>query len=157
MLYPELKKAYGPYTRQDGRKHMVLVFKNNSKKTISYPKWLMENHIGRRLLSHETVDHKDRDFTNDDINNLQILFKKEHSSLDARRVKPLELSCIWCGNKTFQRPSDFDGNTKQGRAGPFCGPSCRGKYGKAIQMGWDVPKSNRPEKAKREYYKLEKK
>lgn len=79
MLYPLFDKVTGPYTRSDGRKHLCL---NNSKlskgdpnktRTLSYPKALVEVREGRLLADNETADHIDEDFTNDDLNNLQIL------------------------------------------------------------------------------------
>lgn len=79
-LYPFYTKVYGPYTRkEDMRKHIVL---GNGNKyvnlTISYPKALMEIKLGRRLTKNETVDHIDEDFTNDKIDNLQILTREDN-------------------------------------------------------------------------------
>lgn len=79
VLYPAYDKVNGPYARKDGRKHIVL---NNSKlskgdpnklRTLSWPKALVEVREGRLLLDDETADHKDENFTNDDLSNLQIL------------------------------------------------------------------------------------
>ena len=39
---------------------------------------IMENHIGRKLKTKESVHHKDGDYTNNQIENLVILQKKEH-------------------------------------------------------------------------------
>lgn len=49
---------YGPYARSDGRKHMILIDENGFRTTISYPKYLMEQYLGRKLADDETVDHK---------------------------------------------------------------------------------------------------
>jgi hypothetical protein len=61
MYGKEIKKVHGPYTRQqDGRQHVVVVFVDLSKKTISYPKYLMEQKLGRELDPDlETIDHID--------------------------------------------------------------------------------------------------
>ena len=135
---------------------MVLVFKDNSKRTVSYPKWIIENHIGRRLKSNETVDHYDRDYTNDNINNLRVKLKSVHTSEDAIRVKPIEITCIWCGTKALKRATDLDGNAKQGRAGPFCSNKCSGIYGAELQNGRVKPFGKARGKTKREYYQLDK-
>ena len=45
----KVKKVHGPYTRKDGRKHVVTVFEDGSKKTTSYPKWVKEQELGREL------------------------------------------------------------------------------------------------------------
>jgi hypothetical protein len=53
----EIKKVYGPYKRDDGRYHVVVVFVDNKKKIISYPKYQMEQKLGRELDPDlETVD-----------------------------------------------------------------------------------------------------
>src|SRR5580704_15869782 len=46
--------VHGPYLRKDGRKHVVLYWRENDarrRQTISYPKWLMEQHVGRTLTA----------------------------------------------------------------------------------------------------------
>ena len=155
-LYPDLKYVNGPYLRKDGRKHMVLKYKNGKRTSVSYPKWLVEHNIGRRLKDDETIDHHDRDFTNDDLSNLIIKPKGIHVSEDAKRVKLVEITCIWCGEKAHKQGKDLDHNKKLGKAGPFCGRSCAGKYGAAVQNGKPVPNSSRLI-SQREYYHLEKK
>jgi len=67
-----MNKVYGPYTREDGRKH-VIHYDGKTRRTQSYPRYLMEQHLGRELLPNETVDHINEDFTDDRIENLQLL------------------------------------------------------------------------------------
>jgi|GraSoi2013_100cm_1033763.scaffolds.fasta_scaffold18608_2 hypothetical protein len=64
--------VYGPYSRKDERKHVVL-WDGIKTSTVSYPKFLMERKIGRKLEPHETVDHINGNFTDDRPENLQIL------------------------------------------------------------------------------------
>jgi hypothetical protein len=125
-------KVYGPYTRKDGRKIVNIVYDNQRRKTVSYPKYLLGQHLGRELLPHETVDHIDRDFTNDSIDNLQVLTQKEHTALDTRRVDKVEIICIECGKVMKRDARRVRANSKQGKAGPFC-KSCAGRYGASIQ------------------------
>jgi hypothetical protein len=67
-------KVYGPYMRGDGRKHIILYDTELKKRTtLSYPKFLLQKKIGRKLVGDETTDHIDEDFTNDELENLQIL------------------------------------------------------------------------------------
>ena len=40
---------------------------------------IMEKHIGRKLLPHEVVHHKDEDKTNNNISNLEIMTNSDHS------------------------------------------------------------------------------
>lgn len=78
------RSLHGPYKRKDGRKHVILYRQTRDgrqiRKTISYPKLLIECRIGRKLKSHETADHKDEDFTNNRWKNLQILSRSKNAS-----------------------------------------------------------------------------
>ena len=49
MVY-ENCRIYGPYDRnQDNRLTVVVVYPDGRKKTVSYPKYLMETHLERYL------------------------------------------------------------------------------------------------------------
>jgi len=129
LIYPGCK-IYGPYTRKDGRKHIIAIFPNGKRKTVSYPKYLMEQHLGRYLAEDETVDHIDRDFTNDSIENFRILTRSEHSSADTVRVKEQAFECGICGTEFIlfgRKLHDAFHNRKKGSSGPYCGRSCAGK------------------------------
>ena len=157
-LYPEYDSIYGPYIRQDGRKYIIL---NNStahsrskerKRTVSYPKALVESNRGIRLKENETVDHNDRDINNS-RDNLVIRDKAEHSRLDAIRVKTSPVNCVECG--VLFEPSIKQRSIQVGKGapepyGPFCSRSCTGKYGARVQNGGE--KLNRKEIPKIYYY-----
>ena len=66
-------KIYWPYLAKDGRLRIIGVDKNGEKHTISYPKYLLEKHLGRYLERDEQIDHIDGDPLNNELNNLQIL------------------------------------------------------------------------------------
>ena len=132
-------KIYGPYTRKDGRKHVILYDPETQKRTtVSYPKYLMEQHLGRKLGPDETVDHKDDDFTNDSLDNLQILTRVENIK-KAARLRPAEIldfKCSICNiNFTLDAPTYRHNQVNNNRAGPFCSRSCAGKYSTSIQYG----------------------
>lgn len=121
-------KIYGPYLRKDGRKHVVIVKDDGTKVTQSYPRLLMEQHLGRKLLPEETVDHIDGDFTNDAISNLQLLSLKDNVSKSRVPAEYITLACKYCGKK-FQRRKAlelYDRNIRK-TDGPFCSRSCIGK------------------------------
>ena len=124
-------KLYGPYkSKKDGRLRVVLVDVTGKKKTVSYPKYLMECHLDRYLTIDETVDHKDRNFDNNNIDNLQILIRSKHSSLDAKRVKPVEFTCTVCTSifiiEGSNRIRDAVRNRKNEKSGPYCSRRCAG-------------------------------
>ena len=143
-------KIYGPYKRKDGRQH-VIEYDGVQRKTISYPKHLMENHLGKKLEPNETVDHIDKDFSNDSLGNLQVLDRQEHTVLDAKRAKKVEITCVLCGNKALKSGNDLRGNSKQEKAGPFCSRKCAGLYGANVQNNKQkkLPVQSSP---KSEYY-----
>ena len=118
-------RIYGPYKRKDGRKHVVLV-EGKNKKTVSYPRWLMANHLGRDLLSTETIDHIDNDFTNDSIDNLQLLTLEENVRKDHKLIEWFIFNCPVCGIETRKPTSKVKHNRKQGKSGPYCSRSCAG-------------------------------
>ena len=129
-------KVYGPYLRKDGRKHVVII-DGKRRRTVSYPKYLMEQYLGRELSRDETVHHKDGDYTNDDLNNLELINRSDHVLQDIKRTKFIELICIECG-KTFERnPRTVNRSATRKCAGPFCSKHCSGKYGARIQNGGD--------------------
>lgn len=79
-LYPEYDTLYGPYQdKKDLRSRVVLYnLKTKSRRTIAYPKLLIELSIGRILVNDETVDHKDENVANNSIDNLQIMSKTDN-------------------------------------------------------------------------------
>ena len=161
-LYPSYNSVLGPYERPDGRKHIVLNNSSLSKgekgktKTISYPKALVESNIGRVLLPNETIDHKDRNKTNDTKNNLIIKDRSLHISEDVLRVSVSETSCVQCG-ETFIPTKDQRNSQKRNKdyepAGPFCSKRCSGLYGKNIQKGCERIERKEINKT---YYRLDK-
>lgn len=137
-LYPEYTVVYGVFQGKDKRLRITLHNPNTgiSGKYMSYPKAVMEVHLGRRLITsdqgeEETVDHIDRNFLNNDISNLRVVKRKEHCSYDAlRRELPL-VSCIWCG-KEFQTTMNQISTRSLNKPGPFCSKQCSGHYGKNV-------------------------
>lgn len=141
-------KVYGPYLRSDGRKHVVL-YDGITRKTMSFPRWLLEQRLGRFLVETECVDHINRDFTDNRLENLQLLERREHSSLDAIRLKLVDVFCVLCGTPFRTSPR---GRSKK-KAGPFCSRRCTGLYGAGVQAGAVLlPRNN----IKRSYYKRNK-
>lgn len=122
-------KIYGPYTRKDLRQHVIIVHSDGRKQTKSYPKYLLEQHIGRELLEHETVDHIDNDKTNNDITNLQILTRKANAekSTVLRPRQVYKFACPVCGKQAEKFFNFVKSNWRKGKAGPYCSRQCAGK------------------------------
>lgn len=146
-------KIYGPYINYKGREFVIVVEKNGKKKTISYPKYLMEVHLGRKLdPDKETVDHWDSDKYNNDISNLRLMKRDEHSANDTRRVLPAKLQCSWCDKEFERSPRVVRDKHRKGVGGAFCSRSCAGKYARSIQLGV-MEKLPPPPKVESKYYK----
>lgn len=119
-------KVYGPYPNKTGRKHVIILFDDGSRKTTSYAKYLMEQLLGRELDPiKEQVDHINDDFTDDNIENLQILPRLENIKKSAKGVTTIDLNCILCGITFKRRLADH--NRSHIKSGPFCSKSCSGK------------------------------
>jgi len=150
-------RIYGPYYRKDGRQHVILMSLDGTRRTVSYPKFLKEQALGRYLdPNQETIDHLDRNPNNNRPTNLRILPRSKHAAEDVTRVKLVNTNCITCGEALKRRPNDLESNAKQCKAGPFCKP-CAGRYGVQIQQGYPrfPPQLGCPATA-RTYYKREK-
>lgn len=147
-------KVHGPYKRKsDGRQIVIIVELNGQRRTVSYPKWLMECQLGRRLDPNlETVDHIDSNIDNNDLSNLRVVPRDQHSADDTRRVKPHKFTCAWC-NKEFERsPRLVRDKARKNKAGPFCSRRCAGQYSRKLQMKL-IEKLNVQPVIDSEYYK----
>ncbi len=146
-------KVHGPYKRRDGRQIVIVVERNNKRRTVSYPKWLMECQLGRKLdPDKETVDHIDSNFNNNDLSNLRLVPREEHSSNDTRRVKHVEFECAWCDKKFERSPRLVRDKAKKNKAGPFCSRPCAGKYSRMLQLKM-IDKFDSQKAVDSEYYK----
>lgn len=83
-----MEKLSGPYlNKRTGR--LFVIGKNHKGflTTMSWARYLMQEYIGRELTQEETVDHINRDKTDDRLENLQILTRSEHAKKDNWRSK----------------------------------------------------------------------
>ena len=122
-------KVYGPYIRKDLRQHVVIMHDDGTKQTKSYPKYLVEQYLGRALLDNETVDHIDNNKTNNDITNLQILTRQANAA-KAMALRPRQVYkfvCPVCGANAIKFLNHVKNNWRKGRAGPYCSRQCSGK------------------------------
>lgn len=121
-------KVYGPYRRKDGRTHVIHYDTQTKKRrTQSYPRYLMEEYLGRELLPEEQVDHINDDPTDDRIENFQLLTHTENNRKSAHTETVLK-GCPVCG-RVFEMPMrTFRANQLvQKKQGPYCSKQCAGK------------------------------
>ena len=137
MVYDNCK-IYGPYTNKNKRQHVIIIFPNGVRKTVSYPKYLVELYLDRYLDETETIDHIDGDITNNCLTNLRVINRKQHCKEDVKRLKSQKFVCPECKKEFIlegKKLHDAYENRKKGSAGPFCSKSCAGKYSRLTQLG----------------------
>lgn len=128
-------KVYGPYLREDGRKHVILIHDDGTRKTKSYPKFLLEQKLNRELGSDETCDHIDEDFSNDELDNLQVLTRLDNIKKHTLTIPPAETHtfiCPVCRDEATRILSEIRHNLNLGKSGPYCSRKCAGLVGKDI-------------------------
>ena len=128
------RKIHGPYLRQDGRSIVIIKEDDGVSHTVSYPKHLVQEHIGYELDDNLTIDHWDSNKDNNSLDNLKIIDRREHSANDTRRVKLVKFKCAWCKKKFERSPRLIRDKAKKGKSGPFCSRSCAGKYSRNLQL-----------------------
>ncbi len=136
LILGDIMKIYGPYTRKDGRQHIVIIYENGTRQTKSYPRYLLEQSLGRELNGDETVDHIDNNYENNNVSNLQILSRADNAKkgMSIRKAEIAPFVCPSC-NKSFLKELRYvrHNNINQGKKGPFCSKSCAGLYGSQCQ------------------------
>ena len=83
------KDVYGPYQGKDGRFRVIV-----NGKTVSYPKYLVEQTLGRDLDKNETVHHIDGNPANNSLDNLQVISRKEHCRSHALTGPSFHQRCV---------------------------------------------------------------
>lgn len=128
-------KIHGPYKQKNGRQFVIVIEDDGQRRTVSYPKWLLELQLGRKLDPNlETVDHIDSNFDNNSLDNLRLMPRDEHSSDDTRRVKLVKFKCAWCKNEFERSPRLVRDKARKNKAGPFCSRKCAGQYSRKLQL-----------------------
>lgn len=129
-------KIYGPYFRKDGRKHIIAIFPDKKRKTVSYPKYLVEVNLNRYLDENETVDHIDGNFENNALLNLRVIDRAQHIREDVKRNASQIFRCPICKIDFALSGSEISNakeNRRKNKAGPFCSRRCVGVYGSDVQ------------------------
>jgi hypothetical protein len=128
-----MEKMYGPYEGQRGRRHVIFYDPETGKRrTQSYARFLMEQHLGRELGRDEHVDHINEDCTDDRIENLQVLSpgdnSRKHVVAAGKSKRMKSFNCPVCGSGfSIPRRRWLDNQVRQGKAGPYCSKSCAAK------------------------------
>lgn len=111
--------------------------KTKKRKTVSYPKYLVEAKIGRLLRNTEEIHHKDENFRNNLISNLEIKTRATHRKAHAKYKIEIEVQCGMCRkffNVTPKQQSNKNQNRHRNSKLYFCSRQCSGYFGRIQQI-----------------------
>ena len=124
------------YKQKDGRKFIVYKGEDNKYHSKAYARYLMEQHLGRKLTNEEEVHHKDHNKMNDVIENLEVKNKTAHRR--EHNIKPIIIEhCYICGSNIIvdsrRRANHYRGKNKNPDKW-FCSKHCSGIFGQKEQQ-----------------------
>ena len=85
FTFKKLSLPTGLHVAYDG--YIVMFRTPDGRKEIKYHRYIMEQHIGRKLLTTEIVHHKNHNKLDNRIENLQIMSRAEHNKEHFTKVK----------------------------------------------------------------------
>ena len=112
-----------------GRVFFKDTYPGGKRVTMYLARELVEMHIGRFLVHGECVHHCNGDQSDDRIENLEIKSRGEHTRGHRPSPEKIAIVCPECGRTAVLLARQVRHSRSQGKAGPFCGKRCAGKYG----------------------------
>ena len=124
------------YKQKDGRKFIVYKGEDNKYHSKAYARYLMEQHLGRKLTNEEEVHHKDHNKMNDVIENLEVenktIHRREHN------IKSIIIEhCYICGSDIIVDSKKRANHYRSKNKNPdkwFCSKHCSGIFGQKEQQ-----------------------
>lgn len=97
-------------------------------------RYVMEQHLGRKLGRFEFVHHVNGDKKDNRLDNLIIVSPKQHAAEHHQQKHPLTKACVVCGRVFTPHP------TKRARV-KTCSPKCKSQWMSQIFRRPDRPHS----------------
>ena len=90
---------------------------------------IMENIVGRLLAKDEIVHHKNKNRKDNNVENLELIKRSEHTSFHNREkgLTMVDLLCPFCGKKFSKRKGKTSLVKNKGKLN-FCSRQCSGKF-----------------------------
>lgn len=124
------------YKCKDGRVRARIKRDDGTKKVVSYPRILLEMKLGKPIDPKYDVHHIDGDYTNNSLDNLELILHGVHQKKHAEKTKKYRdkmMRCCQCQKMflwTAKRQRLFYNDLRRGRLRYIlCGRSCAAKFG----------------------------
>ena len=124
------------YKQKDGRKFIVYKGEDNKYHSKAYARYLMEQHLGRKLTNEEEAHHKDHNKMNDAIENLEVKNKTTHRREHNIKLIIIE-HCYICGSDIIVNSRKRANHYRSKNKNPdkwFCSKHCSGIFGQKEQQ-----------------------
>ena len=95
-VYEYKKKNYIHKTYLENGYEVRYINGYNKNGNVKEHRYIMEQYLGRKLKENEIVHHKDGNKLNNDISNLEVMTRSEHSKL--HRLKELQEGKVLFGH-----------------------------------------------------------
>lgn len=137
--YKSMYKAGYLNVGSDGRRRVWCT--NEEGVTVfgtAFARYLMSVKLGYLVPDEYEVDHKDDDFTNDDINNLQILTKeqnllKQKYNYVMNVQQTFGFECAYCTTPFLLVEAEVRERQRKGGVYAFCSHRCSVRWNLAIR------------------------
>lgn len=140
----KIHNVNGPYRfdYDPRRSFVVITYENGSKVSKSYPRYLVEQKLGRQLSTNEEVHHIDGNPDNNDLSNLLVIngTLHRHNHCKYKFYSSTE-KCVVCGKSfeyTERKKRNYYYNTgKFVNKNPTCCRQCQLKFARMEQLRRD--------------------
>lgn len=98
-----------------GKNTRVRLISRGGKKVLAH-RWIMEQHLGRKLLPTEQVHHINENPLDNRLENLVVMDGKAHQKMH-KQIYPDTKTCVQCG-------ATYTPNPRKRKRQQTCGPKC---------------------------------